>query len=110
MTTIDQLTTRDTHKDTDGGGQRMLRTAERITLECELTVIPISDYEWRISDPARRADDALCLIGFVQEMAGTFEVTRIGAPLERHYFRTLSSAIDFLSEIQRSDDLNRSHP
>jgi hypothetical protein len=58
-----------------------------------LTVLPISDHEWRISDPARRADDALCLVGFVQAIDGVFETTAIGCPLAREYFLSLDEAV-----------------
>jgi hypothetical protein len=62
----------------------------------QLEIIPISDSEWRVSDPRRRHDDALCLVGFVQRVEGAFEVTVIGRPREREYFRSLGEATQFL--------------
>ena len=67
------------------------------TLQGQVLVLPISDTEWRISDPRRSQDDALCLIGFVQQIDQVFETTRIGRPLERRYFETLSAAVGYLT-------------
>jgi hypothetical protein len=58
-----------------------------------LRLTPISGTEWRVTDPSRREDDALCLIGFVQLIGDLFEVTKIGAPRERHYFATMDEAM-----------------
>ncbi|WP_354025087.1 hypothetical protein [Conyzicola nivalis] len=60
-------------------------------------VLPISATEWRISDPRRSENDALCLIGFVQQIDQVFETTRIGRPLERRFFVSLSAAVEFLT-------------
>jgi len=62
-----------------------------------LLVLAISPTEWRVSDPRRRDDDALCLIGFVQQVDDVFETTQIGRPRERHYFRSLEAAVDHLA-------------
>jgi hypothetical protein len=62
----------------------------------QLEIIQISDTEWRVSDPRRRHDDALCLIGFVQRVDGVFEVTLIGRPRDRQYFRSFADATQFL--------------
>jgi hypothetical protein len=62
----------------------------------QLEIIPISESEWRVSDPRRRYDDALCLVGFVQRIDGAFEVTVIGRPRERQYFRSFGEATQFL--------------
>jgi hypothetical protein len=67
------------------------------TAPTRLEIIRISDVEWRVSDPRRRDDDALCLIGFVQRVDDVFEVTAIGRPRERHYFRTFDDATAFLA-------------
>lgn len=62
-----------------------------------VVVLPISDTEWRISDPRRRSDDASTLIGFIQEVEGLFETTEIGHPSERHYYSSLDDAVSSLS-------------
>jgi hypothetical protein len=66
----------------------------------QLEIIRISGCEWRVSDPRRRDDDALCLIGFIQQIDGVFEVTLIGHPRDRHYFRTFDEATGFLGRSQ----------
>ncbi|MET4582934.1 hypothetical protein ABIE21_002444 [Conyzicola nivalis] len=67
------------------------------TLQGQAMVLPISATEWRISDPRRSENDALCLIGFVQQIDQVFETTRIGRPLERRFFVSLSAAVEFLT-------------
>ena len=62
----------------------------------DVLVLAISATEWRVSDPRRRDDDALCLVGFVQQVGDVFETTQIGRPRERHYFHTLQHAVDHL--------------
>jgi hypothetical protein len=71
---------------------------DRIVIGTDLTVIPISENEWRVSDPSRRDDDALCLIGFIERIDDRYETTRIGAPRERRRFPTLAAALAFLAE------------
>jgi hypothetical protein len=63
------------------------------TTVSRLQLTPLSGTEWRVSDPRRREDDALCLVGFVQFIGGLFEVTKIGEPRERHYFATMDQAM-----------------
>jgi hypothetical protein len=58
-----------------------------------VTILSISDTEWRVSDPRRRQDDALCLIGFVQQIGDVFETLAISRPHERRYFGSLQAAI-----------------
>jgi hypothetical protein len=67
----------------------------------KLEIIAISDAEWRVSDPSRRQDDALCLIGFVQRVDNLFEVTSIGRPRERLYFPSFDEATRFLGVSAR---------
>ena len=69
---------------------------ETTTPHDHVLVLAISNTEWRVSDPRRRDDDALCLIGFVQQVDDVFETTQIGRPRERHYFHTLQHAVDHL--------------
>jgi hypothetical protein len=66
-------------------------------LRTTLTVLPISEREWRVSDPAQPHDDALCLVGFVQQIGGSFETTVIGRPLDREYFTSLDEAVASLA-------------
>jgi hypothetical protein len=62
-----------------------------------LAVLPISATEWRVGDPRRRSDDALCLMGFVQQLGEVFEVTCIGMPLTRAYYSSLDEAVAALA-------------
>jgi hypothetical protein len=62
-----------------------------------LVVIALSEKEWRVSDPSRRSDDALCLLGFIQRVDTAFEVTVIGRPRERHYCGSFNSALQCLA-------------
>ena len=62
-----------------------------------LEVLPLSDHEWRVSDPDRPSNDALCLIGFIERIGSVFETTVIGQPLKREYFATLHEAVDSLA-------------
>jgi hypothetical protein len=75
-------------------------TKQTTTTQDTILVIPISASEWRVSDPRRRADDALCLIGFVERVGATYETTQIGRPLERRSFEALQAAIDYLATTQ----------
>jgi hypothetical protein len=80
------------------------------TAPARLEIIRISHDEWRVSDPRRRYDDALCLIGFVQRVDGVFEVTVIGRPRERHYFRTFADATEFLGHAGDDTTLRGAGP
>ena len=60
-------------------------------------VLAISPTEWRVSDPAMPESDGRSVLGIVQVIGDTFEVTRIGTPLARFYFGTLDEAVRFLS-------------
>jgi hypothetical protein len=67
----------------------------------ELTVMPLSDTEWRISDPSHDADDPFSLVGFVQRVGTMFEVIVIGLPGERHYCGSLDGALRHLRRAPR---------
>lgn len=62
-----------------------------------LVVIALSGQEWRVSDPSRRADDAQCLVGFIERVGDVFEVTVIGRPRERHFCGSFDAALGFLA-------------
>jgi hypothetical protein len=66
-----------------------------------LDVLALSETEWRVSDPTRRADDALCLIGFIQRVGRVFEVTVLGRPRERHYCGSFDAALHCLVAASR---------
>jgi hypothetical protein len=70
-----------------------------------LAVIPLSDTEWRISDPAHRNEDARSLIGFIQYIHHHYEITVIGRPGEREYTHSFKAAIDHLANLP-----GRQHP
>jgi hypothetical protein len=65
-------------------------------------VLALSETEWRISDPSRRSDDALSLIGFVQREKNTYEVTAIGRPKKRHYSGSFDDALQYLARVPRA--------
>jgi hypothetical protein len=56
-------------------------------------VIALSEADWRISDPSRRSDEPLSLVGFIQRTNELFEVTVIGRPWERHYYGSFDEAL-----------------
>jgi hypothetical protein len=78
------------------------RSVERDVLGAELTVVPISATEWRVSDPSRKSDYSPCLIGFIEHSGEEFQTTRIGFPRERDRFPSLSAAVAFLAEHRSS--------
>jgi len=63
-----------------------------------LEVSEISDREWRVSDTQVAALGAPPVVGFILELDGMFEVTQIGKPGHRTYFRSFDGA---LAELQR---------
>jgi hypothetical protein len=69
-----------------------------------LAVIALSDSEWRISDPARRNDDARSLIGFIQHTHHHYEITVIGRPGEREYTHSFDAAIHYLANLPGRQD------
>jgi hypothetical protein len=60
-----------------------------------LEVSEISDHEWRISD-AQPVEGAPPVVGFILELDGMFEVTQIGHPGRRTYFRSFDAALNEL--------------
>jgi hypothetical protein len=62
-----------------------------------LTVFPLSDTEWRISDAARPECDGLALLAFVERVGSLYEVTELAKPWRRTYFSSLSAAVEMLS-------------
>jgi hypothetical protein len=58
-----------------------------------LEVSEISDREWRVSDTRAAALGAPPVVGFILELDGMFEVTQIGRPGRRTYFRSFDAAL-----------------
>ncbi len=58
-----------------------------------LEVAEISAHEWRISDAEAAALGAPPVVGFILELDGMFEVTQIGRPGRRTYFRSFDAAL-----------------
>lgn len=56
-------------------------------------VVEISASEWRVSLAGRDDDDPRCLLGFVQQVDGMFEVTEICRPGKRSYHRQFETAL-----------------
>jgi hypothetical protein len=63
-------------------------------------IVALSETEWRISDPSRRSDDALSLVGFIQRAGDLFEVTVIGRPRELRYYGSFDEALLYLGVSQ----------
>ncbi len=61
-----------------------------------LDVVEISNYEWRVSLANGDEADPRCLLGFVQQVDGLFEVTEICRPGKRTYHRRFESALEQL--------------
>lgn len=59
-------------------------------------VLALSGAEWRVSDATWPESDGESVLGIVQMVGDTFEVTRIGTPLSRFYFGSLDDAVSFL--------------
>jgi hypothetical protein len=68
-------------------------TTHTVFLRQGLEVAEISDHEWRISDAAAAALGAPPVVGFILELDGMFEVTQIGRPGRRTYFRSFDAAL-----------------
>jgi hypothetical protein len=64
-----------------------------------LAVVTLSATSWRVSDPSRRPDGGLSLLGFVQRVNDTFEVTVLGIPRERHYCGSFNQALRYLARV-----------
>lgn len=58
-----------------------------------LEVAEISDHEWRVSDARVAEVGAPPVVGFVLQLDGMFEVTQIGRPGRRTYFRSFDAAL-----------------
>ena len=58
-----------------------------------LEVSEISEREWRISDTRVAAIGAPPVVGFILQLDGMFEVTQIGKPGHRTYFRSFEAAL-----------------
>ncbi|WP_431247475.1 hypothetical protein [Leifsonia xyli] len=61
-----------------------------------LEVSEISDHEWRVSDTRVAALGAPPVVGFILQLDAMFEVTQIGRPGRRTYFRSFEAAINEL--------------
>jgi len=61
-----------------------------------LEVTEISNREWRVSDTRFAAIGAPDVVGFILQLEGMFEVTQIGRPGQRTYFRSFDAALDAL--------------
>lgn len=63
-----------------------------------LEVSQISNREWRVSDARVAEVGAPPVVGFVLQLDGMFEVTRIGRPGRRTYFRSFDAALGELHD------------
>ncbi|MCY7289374.1 MAG: hypothetical protein LH624_14290 [Cryobacterium sp.] len=67
-------------------------TATHYTGAGDLGINELSPTEWRISDPLIADGDPAALVGFIQRVDDTFEVTNFGRPRERSYFSSFDRA------------------
>lgn len=58
-----------------------------------LEVIAISEREWRVSDTSVMSIGEPPVRGFIRGLDGMFEVTEIGRPGRRTYFRDFDAAL-----------------
>ncbi|MDR6970525.1 hypothetical protein [Leifsonia shinshuensis] len=58
-----------------------------------LEVSEISDHEWRVSDTRVAAIGAPPVVGFILQLDAMYEVTQIGRPGRRTYFRSFDAAL-----------------
>lgn len=61
-----------------------------------LEATEISSREWRVSDTRSAELGAPAVVGFILQLDGMFEVTQIGRPGQRTYFRSFEAALDAL--------------
>lgn len=59
---------------------------------CEVRITELSPTEWRVSDAAIADDDPSALLGFIQLVGDTYEVTNLGRLRERSYFSSFDRA------------------
>lgn len=59
----------------------------------DIQVNALSSREWRICDSRIAQDNALSLIGFIDEHQGIYEVMEFTAPVEYSHFPSLEAAI-----------------
>ena len=67
-------------------------------------VVEISASEWRVSLAGGDDADPACLLGFVQQVDGMFEVTEICRPGKRTYHRQFEPA---LAQLRAAPPLNQ---
>ena len=68
----------------------------------DLKVISLSETEWRVSDATCDECDGLGLLGFVERVGDSYEVTRLGHPHERTSLPSLRRALDELTPPKRA--------
>lgn len=71
---------------------------EARSLDQAVEVIAISEREWRVSDPTKVERDGMALLGFVELVDTTYEVTVIGEPRRRLYYASLEESVLALAE------------
>lgn len=74
-----------------GAGKDVVPQTPPALENLELTAL--SNTEWRVFDARFPAENALGLLGFIEEKDGGFEVLQIGAPGRTFRFDTLEAAL-----------------
>lgn len=89
----------------------------------DIQVNALSSREWRICDSRIADDNALSLIGFIDEHHGIYEVMEFIGPVEHSHFSSLEAAISHfvtakpslseerrLEAVTQDSDMTENHP
>ena len=79
-----------------------VRRAELVHGAFEL--MALSDHEWRVSDNRRPECDGLSVVGFIERIGETFEVTRLGDPDAQGCYLSLEQCVDYLQHRSSASD------
>ena len=77
----------------------LLSSTDQVT---PVEVIALSDREWRVSDPTKVERDGMALLGFVELVEATYEVTVLGEPRRRLYFGSFEESVHALAERSKA--------
>lgn len=58
----------------------------------EIEITELSPTEWRVCDRTMADGDPSALLGFIQQIGGTYEVTNLGRLRERTFFSSFDRA------------------
>jgi hypothetical protein len=70
---------------------------------CHLSVIALTNGQWRVSDSSLPTGDSLCVLGFIERKNDGFEAMRIGHGFEWLWYETLGAAIEHFVGLPRPE-------